>query len=123
MACPSVPGHSGNPFRHDGLSQALNVKLPFGKLRHMTLSCRRDETRRRSRQELRAMTLLLIAGTGVILAGLAAIGFGIPVKEFSFGNPLILTGTIGACTGLIMVSLGVVLREMRRLADQLSFAS
>lgn len=69
------------------------------------------------------MTLLLIAGTGVILAGLAAIGFGIPVKEFSFGNTLILTGTIGACTGLIMVSLGVVLREMRRLADQLSFAS
>lgn len=50
------------------------------------------------------MILLLIAGIGVILAGLVAIALGIPVKEFGFGNTLILTGTIGACTGLIMIS-------------------
>ncbi len=59
------------------------------------------------------MILLLIAGIGVILAGLVAIGFGIPVKEFGFGNTLILTGTIGACTGLIMISLAIVVREIR----------
>ncbi|MDB5619963.1 hypothetical protein [Tardiphaga sp.] len=59
------------------------------------------------------MLLLLIAGIGVILAGLVAIGFGIPVKEFGFGNTLILTGTIGGCTGLIMISLAVVIREIR----------
>jgi hypothetical protein len=59
------------------------------------------------------MILLLIAGIGVILAGLVAIGFGIPVKEFGFGNTLILTGTIGACTGLIMISLSIVIREIR----------
>lgn len=59
------------------------------------------------------MILLLIAGIGVILAGLVAIALGIPVKEFGFGNTLILTGTIGACTGLIMISLAIVLREIR----------
>jgi hypothetical protein len=59
------------------------------------------------------MILLLMAGIGVILAGLVAIGFGIPVKEFGFGNTLILTGTIGACTGLIMISLAIVVREIR----------
>ncbi|MDB5656253.1 MAG: hypothetical protein JWQ94_3866 [Tardiphaga sp.] len=59
------------------------------------------------------MLVLLIGGIGVILAGLVAIGFGIPVKEFGFGNTLILTGTIGACTGLIMISLAMVIREIR----------
>ena len=59
------------------------------------------------------MILLLIAGIGVILAGLVAIALGIPVKEFGFGNTLILTGTIGACTGLIMIGLAIVVREIR----------
>jgi hypothetical protein len=66
------------------------------------------------------MIVLLIAGIGVILAGLAAIGFGVPVKEFGFGNTLILTGAVGVCTGLIMISLGLVVREMRRLAEALA---
>jgi hypothetical protein len=62
------------------------------------------------------MTVLLIAGTVVILAGLAAIGFGIPVKEFGFGNTLILTGTVGVCTGLIILGMAQVLRELGKLA-------
>lgn len=62
------------------------------------------------------MTVLLIAGTVVILAGLAAIGFGIPVKEFGFGNTLILTGTVGVCTGLIVLAMAQVLRELKKLA-------
>lgn len=62
------------------------------------------------------MSLLLIAGIAVILAGLAAVGFGIPVKEFGFGNTLILTGTIGFCTGLILIGLAQVLRELRIVA-------
>lgn len=66
------------------------------------------------------MIVLLIAGIGVILAGLAAIGFGVPVKEFGFGNTLILTGAVGVCTGLIMISLGLVVREMRSLAAALA---
>lgn len=59
------------------------------------------------------MILLLVAGIAVIMAGLAAIGFGIPVKEFGFGNTLILTGTIGVCTGLLLLGLAQVLRELR----------
>lgn len=64
------------------------------------------------------MTVLLIAGTMVILGGLAAIGFGIPVKEFGFGNTLILTGTVGACTGLIMISMALAVRELKKLTLQ-----
>ena len=51
------------------------------------------------------MVGMLVAGIGLVLAGLLAIGFGIPVKEFSFGNTLILTGVIGVCTGAIMLGL------------------
>ena len=37
---------------------------------------------------------VLVAGLCLVLAGMLAIGFGIPVKEFSFGNTLILTGVM-----------------------------
>src|SRR5712692_4556999 len=49
------------------------------------------------------MMLLLMAGVGALLGGVVAILFGIPVKEFSFGNTLIVVGAMAACTGLIMV--------------------
>ena len=50
---------------------------------------------------------LLIAGIGFLLAGLLGIAFGIPVKEFSFGNTEILAGVIAACTGMIMLAFGL----------------
>ena len=65
------------------------------------------------------MIVLLIAGIGFLLAGLLGIGFGIPVKEFSFGNTLILAGAIAACTGMIMLGLWVVVRELKNIARQL----
>ena len=65
------------------------------------------------------MVVLLIAGIGFLLAGLLGIGFGIPVKEFSFGNTLILTGVVAACTGMIMLGLWVVVRELKNIAQQL----
>jgi hypothetical protein len=65
------------------------------------------------------MVVMLVAGIGCLLAGLLAIGFGIPVKEFSFGNTLILTGTVAACTGLIILGLWVVVRELKGIADRL----
>ncbi len=65
------------------------------------------------------MVLLLIAGIGFLLAGVLTIGFGIPVKEFSFGNTLILTGTVAACTGIIMLGLWTVVRELRNIARRL----
>jgi hypothetical protein len=65
------------------------------------------------------MLALLIAGIGILLAGLVGIGFGIPVKEFSFGNTLIVTGVVAACTGMIMLGLWAIARELKTLALQI----
>jgi hypothetical protein len=60
------------------------------------------------------LVALLIAGIVFLLAGLAGIAFGIPVKEFSFGNTEILAGVITACAGTIMLALWVAVRELKR---------
>jgi hypothetical protein len=65
------------------------------------------------------MVLLLIAGIAFLLAGVLTIGFGIPVKEFSFGNTLILTGAIAASAGMIMLGLWMVVRELKNIARRL----
>jgi hypothetical protein len=62
------------------------------------------------------MTALLVAGIGFILAGLLGVGLGIPVKEFSFGNTLILAGVVVTCTGMLMLALWMVARELNRIA-------
>jgi hypothetical protein len=66
------------------------------------------------------MVVMLVAGIGCLLAGLLAIGFGIPVKEFSFGNTLILAGAVTACTGLVMLGLWAVVRELKNIARSLA---
>jgi hypothetical protein len=65
------------------------------------------------------MMLLLMAGIGALLGGVVAILFGIPVKEFSFGNTLIVVGALGACTGLIMIGLSVVVGELKTIARRI----
>lgn len=65
------------------------------------------------------MIVMLVAGIGCVLAGLLAIGFGIPVQEFSFGNTLILSGAVTACTGLIILGLWVVVGELKNIAQRL----
>jgi len=62
---------------------------------------------------------LMVAGVIALLAGLMAILFGIPVKEFSFGNTLILSGCIGACTGLILLGLSAVVAELKLISRRL----
>ncbi|MGN6411094.1 MAG: hypothetical protein ACTHK9_06485 [Nitrobacter sp.] len=69
------------------------------------------------------MRTLLVVGIGVFVAGLVTAAFGLPVKEFSFGNTLILSGTVMSCTGLIMISLSLVVREVRGAADRLRSAA
>ncbi|HEV7407050.1 MAG TPA: DUF308 domain-containing protein [Bradyrhizobium sp.] len=69
------------------------------------------------------MTMLLIAGIAVLAAGLLAVVFGIPVKEFSFGNTLILAGAVAACTGVVMLGLAVVVRELQNIARRLGPAN
>ncbi len=65
------------------------------------------------------MSVLLVAGIGVFVAGLVVVAFGIPVKEFSFGDTLIVSGAVISCTGLIMISLSLVVRELRVIAQRL----
>jgi hypothetical protein len=69
------------------------------------------------------MTMLLIAGIAVLAAGLLAVVLGIPVKEFSLGNTLILAGAVAACTGVILLGLAVVVRELQNIARRLGPAN
>jgi hypothetical protein len=69
------------------------------------------------------MTMLLIAGIAVLAAGLLAVAFGIPVKEFSFGNTLILAGVVAACSGAILLGLAMVVRELQNIGRRLSPAN
>jgi len=64
------------------------------------------------------MVVLLIGGIGVLLAGLLTVGLGIQM-DLSFGNTLILSGTVAACTGAIMLSLWAAVRELRKIALRL----
>jgi hypothetical protein len=64
------------------------------------------------------MVVLLMAGIGLLLAGLLTVGLGIQM-DLSFGNTLILTGAIAACTGMIMLSLWAVARELKKIASRL----
>jgi hypothetical protein len=67
--------------------------------------------------------VLQAAGVVAVLVGLVTIGVGIPVKEFSFGNTLILSGSVGLCTGLILLGLSVVALEFRTLARRLTVSA
>jgi len=64
------------------------------------------------------MVVLLIAGLGLVLAGLLTVGFGVQL-ELSFGNTLILAGAIAACTGMILLGIWTVVRELKNIARRL----
>jgi hypothetical protein len=66
---------------------------------------------------------LLIAGIAFLLAGLLGVAYGIPIKEFSFGNTVIIAGALTACTGMIMISLCVVVRELKAIAEHFESSS
>jgi hypothetical protein len=63
--------------------------------------------------------LLYILGGLCALCGSAAIFFGIPVKEFSFGDTLIGAGTTGLVGGLILVGLGATVSQLQRIGEML----
>lgn len=65
------------------------------------------------------MVLLLIAGIAAFTIGIIALVYGIPIKEFSFGNTMIITGAIFASTGLLLLGFWVVVREMRAFVQRL----
>ncbi len=69
------------------------------------------------------MTLaLLIAGIFAVVAGFLSILFGFSVREFSLGSPLIISGTIGVCSGMLLVGLYVVVMELKAIARRLAGA-
>ena len=55
-----------------------------------------------------------------MVAGVGMIGYGIPINEFSFGNTLIVGGTIAVVGGLIVIAIGVVVGQLRRITDTLA---
>ena len=60
---------------------------------------------------------LLVAGIGLLLAGLLTAGFGVQL-DLSYGNTLVLAGAVVACTGAIMLALWVVVRELKAMLGQ-----
>ena len=64
------------------------------------------------------MFVMLVAGIGLILAGLLAIAYGIGV-QLSTGNTLIIAGMIGVCTGMIMLGFWTTVRELKNIARRL----
>jgi hypothetical protein len=65
------------------------------------------------------MIALLIGGVVVLCVGLLTIVFGVPIKEFSFGNTMIVAGTVVSCTGLLLIGLYFVSRELKALVRRL----
>ena len=55
---------------------------------------------------------LLIVGIFAVLAGLLTILFGFTVREASLGSTLIISGTIGVCSGMLLAGLYVVVVEL-----------
>jgi hypothetical protein len=65
------------------------------------------------------MVVMLIAGIGLVVAGLLTIAYGIGV-QLSTGNTLIIAGVIGFCTGMIMLGLWMTVRELKNITRRLS---
>lgn len=72
---------------------------------------------------MRTSSVLFIVGALALVLGVAAIGFGIPVQEFSFGNTLIIAGATAATGGLIVIALGAVVAQLQRLNEALGSAA
>src|SRR5262245_2870224 len=62
---------------------------------------------------------LLILGIVVAAAGIATIGFGIPINEFSLGTTLIIAGTTALTGGLVLIGLSAVVTELGRIGEAL----
>jgi hypothetical protein len=66
------------------------------------------------------MILLFAAGAIVGGAALLAIGFGIPIKDTTFGSAILLSGIMLLCTSLVLIGLALVVRELRAVARALA---
>ena len=64
--------------------------------------------------------LLNIVGAIIAMLGLGAVTYGIPIKEFSFGNTLIISGAIGVVGGVVILAIGAMIRQLRHVAELLA---
>ncbi|KJC41296.1 hypothetical protein [Bradyrhizobium sp. LTSP857] len=64
--------------------------------------------------------VLLIAGIFAVVAGLLAILFGYTVRDFSLGSTLIISGTVGVCSGMLLAGLYVVAMELKNIGRRLT---
>lgn len=63
---------------------------------------------------------LMIAGIVAVVAGLLTVVWGITLKEFSLGSTLITSGTIGVCSGMLLLGLHAVVQELKTIARRLA---
>src|SRR5262245_7443191 len=61
--------------------------------------------------------ILSLLGNAVAATGVAAIGFGIPVNEFTLGTTLIVAGVTALTGGLVLIGLAAVVAELGRLGE------
>src|SRR5258707_1246935 len=64
--------------------------------------------------------ILSLLGILVAAAGVAAIGFGIPINEFTLGTTLIVAGVSALTGGLVLLGLAAVVAELGRLRETIS---
>ncbi len=64
--------------------------------------------------------VLFIIGVIAALLGAGMFAYGIPVKEFSFGNTLIIAGTTSAVGGLVIIAIGVAVGHLQRIGETLA---
>lgn len=65
------------------------------------------------------MKVLLAAGLGVAVLGLIAFMIGYPISDTSFGNAMMIDGVIVLCTGLLILALAVINRQLERITTLL----
>ncbi len=63
--------------------------------------------------------LLVILGVLSMAIGVFVVGFGVPVRETSFGAGLLVAGTVAITAGFILVGLAATVAELRRVAQAL----
>jgi hypothetical protein len=60
---------------------------------------------------------LFVLGILATATGVAMLGFGIPINEFSLGNTLIIAGTVASVGGLVLIGLAGTVRQLGRVIE------
>jgi hypothetical protein len=61
------------------------------------------------------VAVLYALGIVIGVVGLMAIGFAVPIRDFSLGNTLILSGTFAVIGGILSIALAAILRELAKV--------